>query len=62
MPELPLNTWLYLFDTCVAPILLYGAEVWGLDADEKINVVENKFLRFVLGLPNGTPASIMNGN
>ena len=41
--NLPVGMLLKLFDSCVAPILLYGAETWGFD---KMDVIENVHTRF----------------
>jgi hypothetical protein len=36
-----------LFDTCVAPIVLYGAEVWGYENCEILEKVHTKFLKII---------------
>ena len=41
--NLPVDIQLHLFDTMIAPILLYGAEVWGF---EKANIIETFHLQY----------------
>ena len=41
--RLPVSMLLKLFDSCVAPILLYGAITWGFD---NMDVLENVHTRF----------------
>ena len=38
---------LKLFDSCVAPILLYGCEVWGYENTDIIEKVHTKFCKFI---------------
>jgi hypothetical protein len=50
-----------LFDKVVAPILLYGSEIWGfenLDIAERIHL---KFLKHVFNLKSSTPAYMVYG-
>ena len=55
--KLPLSFLSFLFKTLVAPILLYGAEVWGPFSKASIDTVERKFYKMVLGLPIGTASA-----
>lgn len=58
--ELPLSLLYHLFDMTVTPVVLYGAEVFGLSANvEKMDKVAFKFYRSILGLPNGTPGAAL---
>ena len=41
--NLPVSMLLKLYDSCAAPILLYGAETWGFDS---MGVLENVHTRF----------------
>ena len=41
---------LKLFDSCVAPILLYGCEVWGYENTDIIEKVPTKFCKFIFGV------------
>jgi hypothetical protein len=36
-----------LFDSMVAPILYYGAEIWGTDKVKEIETVQNKFCKWL---------------
>ena len=40
---------LKLFDSCVAPILLYGCEVWGYENTDIIEKVHAKSCKFIFG-------------
>ena len=44
-----------LFDTCLTPIIDYGAGVWGFKDYNSINVVQNKILRYFLGVHKFAP-------
>jgi len=46
---LPPNILFELFDKLVVPILCYGAEVWGYEKCENIELVHRKFCKRVLG-------------
>ena len=50
-----------MFDTLVAPILLYGCEVWGSDAVlvEEANKVHMGFLKYMLRAPTSTDGWIV---
>ena len=58
----PLPTWIKLFDTCIAPILLYGSEIWGayhnLDwkawEQSAVEKVHTQFLKRLLGVNRST--------
>ena len=44
-----------LFDTLISPILLYGSEIWGIDCTgqrdkDPAEIVQNKFLKWLLGV------------
>ena len=39
-----------LFDSMAAPILFYGAEVWGTSIRSEIETVQNKFCKWLLGM------------
>jgi hypothetical protein len=58
---LPIDLQLKMFDTMVAPILLYGCEIWGF---ENIDAIESLFLQFykiILGVKKSTPNCILYG-
>ena len=39
-----------LYESLVKPVLFYGAGIWGLSEQKKINTVQNKACRYFLGL------------
>ena len=47
---LPLNVVFKLFDSKVLPILCYGSEIWGSQILSDIEIVQNQFCKYVLGL------------
>ena len=52
--EFPFLTSVELFNTCVKPILLYGAEVWGTQSKRCLENVLHKFCRTQLGVGSKT--------
>jgi hypothetical protein len=50
-----IKTKLYLFDCMVAPILLYGSEVWGVYNFKDIEKIHIKFCKSLLGVKAQTP-------
>ena len=57
--NLPVDMQLQMFDAMVAPILLYGAEVYGY---EKSDIIESLFLQFykiIMCLKKTTPNAIL---
>ena len=58
---LPCDIQLKLFDMMIAPILLYGAEVWGYENCEIIEAFHFKFCKTMLGLKAATPKVMVYG-
>ena len=59
---LPVDIQLELFDMLVAPILLYGSEVWGFDkAAIECEKLHRKYIKFVLKLRNNTCNAMVYG-
>ena len=54
---LPLTVQWDLFDKMIAPILLYGSEVWGFSEAENIERIHTEYCRHIglLGVPSHTP-------
>lgn len=44
-----------MFDKMIAPMLLYGSEVWGFLESERIEQVQTDYCKQVLGVPSHTP-------
>ena len=59
--SLPIDVQCELFDVLVAPILLYGSEVWGYENLECIEMFYKKFLKSLLGLKRGTANCMVFG-
>ena len=51
-----------LFDSLVASVLNYGSEVWGYDKWRDIDIVHNKFCRYILCVKKSTNVDAMYGD
>jgi hypothetical protein len=49
------NTYTRLYNAGVTPILDYGSEIWGYKASKKIDYVQNRAIRYFLGIPKSAP-------
>lgn len=45
----------------IAPILLYGSEVWGFEKSDYIEQVHTAFCKYVLRVPSHTPTVAVLG-
>ena len=54
IPNLNVDTRMYLFDAMVTPILLYGSEVWGQDNCQSYESIHTKYCKNVLGISYST--------
>ena len=59
--SLPIDMQLSLFDSMIAPILMYGSEVWGIENVEVIDRFQLKFCKLVLNLKQTTPNCMIYG-
>ena len=50
-----------LFDSLVSSVLNYASEVWGYDDCKDIEIVHNKFCRYLLGVKKSTNIAAMYG-
>lgn len=50
-----------LYDALVRPIIDYGAAVWGYRSMSPINAVQNRAMRFYLGVSKCTPNAAVHG-
>ena len=53
--DVPVSLSMDLFDKIVAPVLLYGAEMWGTQKREAIELVQRKFCKYILKVSYSTP-------
>ena len=60
--NLPLDIMLDLFDKTIAPIILYGCEVWGIENVDLLESVHLKFCKYLLGIKTCTPNCMIMGN
>jgi hypothetical protein len=51
---LPFSFLMHIFETLVAPVVLYGAEIWGPWSRPEVDVTERKFIKACLKLPSCT--------
>ena len=52
---------LKLFDTMIVPILCYGSEIWGFELAKQIEVVQDRFCKTLLKVPNYTSSISARG-
>ena len=50
-----------MFDAKVAPILLYGADVWGYENNDILETLHLEFCKYILKVKNSTPNCIIYG-
>ena len=55
------NEKIKLFDSLVSSVLNYASEVWGYDYCKDIEIVHNKFCRYLLGVKKSTNIAAMYG-
>lgn len=55
------RTYEKLFDNCVAPVLDYSSGVWGHKKHHCIEMVQNRVLRYFLGVHQFTPLLAVQG-
>ena len=56
------STFTKLFDTSVIPIIEYGAEVWGYKKYTSCEKVQNRAIRYFMGVHPKTPIPALNGD
>ena len=59
--SLPIDLMLDMFDHTVAPVLLYGCEIWGFQTLYLIEKLQLKFYKFLLKLRPSTPSHMVYG-
>lgn len=50
---------LKLFDSIVRSIALYGVEIWGWEEKEEIEKLQERYLRWILGVERTTPGYVL---
>ena len=58
---LNVNEKIKLFDSLVSSVLNYASEVWGYDDCKDIEIVHNKFCRYLLSVKKSTNIAAMYG-
>ena len=58
---LPIDVQIELFDLTVAPILLYGAEVWCPQISDLVNKLQLRFYKMILKVNRSTPTCMVLG-
>ena len=59
--RLPFDIVVELFNLCIVPILLYGAEIWGFSDIESVEIFHRQFLRTILKSYKFTPNVMLYG-
>ena len=62
MGGLSYNTYRAMFNGCVVPILDYSAGVWGYGAHSKLDSIQNRALRYFLGVYEYAANLAINGD
>jgi hypothetical protein len=58
---IPIDLQLKLFDSLIAPILVYSCEIWGFEHKQGIKQLHLQFLKKILNLRNNTPNYMVYG-
>ena len=59
--QLPIDLQLKIFNSLVAPILLYGCEILGIGTNDNIEKVHLQFLKRILNVRATTPIFLVHG-
>ena len=59
--DLPIDIQLDLFDKCIAPILLYGSEVWAFETLDLLDREQLRYYKMLLGVKSSTPTCMVLG-
>ena len=59
---MPFHIFSSLYDTLVQPIISYGASVWGQKSYGRINAVQNRAMKYFMGLPKCAPTAAAYGD
>lgn len=59
--RVPRKIMLKIFDTQIAPVLLYGCELWGLSDLTKVETVATKYYKILLSVPQNSSIDFARG-
>ena len=59
--DMNITTFFKIFDVKIVPILLYGAEIWGLNHFEKLESIQLLYCKKFLGVKTNTPNTMIYG-
>lgn len=59
---LPYSVYTKLYNACVCPILYYCSEIWGFKEHNTANLIQNRAIRFFLGVHNFASNAAINGD
>ena len=45
------ESFIKLYESCLQPVMLYGAGLWGSKEHKKLNTIQNRLCKFFLGVP-----------
>ena len=62
MKDFGFSTFEKLYESCDIPVLDYGASVWDYKAYTEIDSVQNRAIRYFLGVHRFTPSLAINGD
>jgi hypothetical protein len=48
-----------LFDCMVKSVMMYGVEIWGWDKNKEMEVIQNKYIKWILSLDANTPSYLI---
>ena len=57
--RLPIDVQLDVFNKTVVPCMLYGAEMWGYNSAECLEIIQKKFLKYSLKLQSSTSTAML---
>ena len=62
LKEFGIKTYEKIFNACVVPVLDYSSSMWGFNDNASIDAVQNRSIRYALGVHRFTPRVAINGD
>ena len=62
MGGMPYDVFTKLYNSCVWPVITYGAAIWDFRSFSCINAIHNRAMRFYLGVGKYTPTVAVAGD